>query len=882
MANLTNCTGGAAAALIPFDPLSLCNPDGSDSLIGLPCSSSIVGNIFLIAVYGILLGMGAKWISEGSDLLLEVWGPGLVGGLLLPTLGALPDALVIAMSVIQSTDPAKLQDDLNVGMGTLVGSNVVLLTIPWSMALAYGKVPMDRRSGGTLSAQYKKFHNNQGLFLQDQGGETTTPAKTETKTKTIAASSASSSGSPGIASNEQNSLPSVSSSSSSSSSSDSSSSSGSSSSSDEEHRENYLIGDDTFQMPTMGAKTQRSMLRRRKRRRNRKKARRDGRPRPSRTKRTTPKTTATITTTNNITTLPIISEDVEAEHSQHDADDESEEEDEQEEKEDAVQVVVEMTENKQDEELLDINALKTGGDEDAAAAAAASTPWWKRHDFWCMTGVTIQSETKLNAIFMMGSLLPLVVVQGVAFAGNKEATRIGAIVAVFCCVLTFIWYSYYTIRDPIVQATKRKMIIKKYNGLRFVESIKKRFESGYQETKEGDLGGVGSENDPLLQASDRQYLASRYSVTSRNLNVRRHRGGENGMGVGGGGSGGGSSSSSSHRGSLGGHGLRQRTLARRKSGFNTTVDQLFRDFKKNDPIKRALHIQKKQQKQDKIQTYQDAIVERFEESSIQAPKNTSVTTSTTTTTTTTTTTSTNSSTKAMASSKNDDNTIIMKRQGTLDVLFGRGEEEQQQQQQKKTETNKDVANAVKNEETKVESTAITTKAEETVTVAVNSKNKNKNNKIMRRLQSENMLSTNQQSATSDSNKQKTRTNSGIVYDRSRRRRSSSNSCNPRPFISQSLEASLLNQKDVKQAKKNGAAKSTVNALANISLFNLRMVRNMDDIRKEFHQAKDTAVKLSKIGDGKKVEQGTHAYTSSIGTFILTHCLACFFFILTSL
>jgi Ca2+/Na+ antiporter len=135
--NGTNCS-----TAVPFDPLSICNPDGSGSLIQLPCSASILGNIFLIALYGYFLGVGAKWISEGSDMLLEVWGPGVVGGLLLPTLGALPDALVIAMSVLQATDPATLQDDLNVGMGTLVGSNVVLLTIPWCMALGFGKVPL--------------------------------------------------------------------------------------------------------------------------------------------------------------------------------------------------------------------------------------------------------------------------------------------------------------------------------------------------------------------------------------------------------------------------------------------------------------------------------------------------------------------------------------------------------------------------------------------------------------------------------------------------------------------------------------------------------------------------------------------------------------------
>ena len=145
MTNLTNCTGSGAAAVL--DPLSLCNPDGF-----LPCSSSIFGNFLLIIIYGTLLGVGAKWISEGSERLQEIWGAGIVGGLLLPVLGAGPDALVIGMSVMLSTDPATLQDDLNVGMGTLVGSNVVLLTIPWALSLWLGNVPM---VGNPLTAQYE-------------------------------------------------------------------------------------------------------------------------------------------------------------------------------------------------------------------------------------------------------------------------------------------------------------------------------------------------------------------------------------------------------------------------------------------------------------------------------------------------------------------------------------------------------------------------------------------------------------------------------------------------------------------------------------------------------------------------------------------------------
>lgn len=39
--------------------------------------------------------VAATYLSGGSELLLEILGPGVVGGLFLPMLGALPDAMLI-------------------------------------------------------------------------------------------------------------------------------------------------------------------------------------------------------------------------------------------------------------------------------------------------------------------------------------------------------------------------------------------------------------------------------------------------------------------------------------------------------------------------------------------------------------------------------------------------------------------------------------------------------------------------------------------------------------------------------------------------------------------------------------------------------------------
>lgn len=61
----------------------------------LPCTTTVFGNMFLVLTYGFLMFKAATFLSAGSELLLEIMGPGLVGGLLLPILGALPDALLV-------------------------------------------------------------------------------------------------------------------------------------------------------------------------------------------------------------------------------------------------------------------------------------------------------------------------------------------------------------------------------------------------------------------------------------------------------------------------------------------------------------------------------------------------------------------------------------------------------------------------------------------------------------------------------------------------------------------------------------------------------------------------------------------------------------------
>ncbi|MFS7994562.1 putative EF-hand domain, sodium/calcium exchanger membrane region, EF-hand domain pair [Helianthus anomalus] len=104
----------------------------------MPCTTSVLGNLFLISVYGYLMFLAATYLSAGSELMLEILGPGIVGGLFLPILGALPDALLILVSGL-SGSPETAQDQVSVGMGLLAGSTVMLLTLIWGSCIIIGK-----------------------------------------------------------------------------------------------------------------------------------------------------------------------------------------------------------------------------------------------------------------------------------------------------------------------------------------------------------------------------------------------------------------------------------------------------------------------------------------------------------------------------------------------------------------------------------------------------------------------------------------------------------------------------------------------------------------------------------------------------------------------
>ncbi|KAJ9170853.1 hypothetical protein P3X46_018918 [Hevea brasiliensis] len=121
----------------------------------LPCATTVLGNIFLIIAYGYLMFLSAKLLSDGSEILLQILGPGIIGGLFLPVLSSLPDvAIMLASGLSGSKETA--QSQVSVGMGLTAGSTVLLLTLLWGSCLIVGKCDI-QGSVAVDSKEAKRF-----------------------------------------------------------------------------------------------------------------------------------------------------------------------------------------------------------------------------------------------------------------------------------------------------------------------------------------------------------------------------------------------------------------------------------------------------------------------------------------------------------------------------------------------------------------------------------------------------------------------------------------------------------------------------------------------------------------------------------------------------
>ena len=117
--------------------------------------------------YGVTLGYGAKMISDGAEGLLDLGvAPALIGGVVLPVSGVVPDSMMILVSGLGDKETAQKQ--ISVGMGTLAGSTVLLLTVAWGVSLIVGRV--DLVSAPTCHGLVANSENQcTGFSLSKQG-----------------------------------------------------------------------------------------------------------------------------------------------------------------------------------------------------------------------------------------------------------------------------------------------------------------------------------------------------------------------------------------------------------------------------------------------------------------------------------------------------------------------------------------------------------------------------------------------------------------------------------------------------------------------------------------------------------------------------------------
>lgn len=111
----------------------------------------------LILVYGYILCTASGWIGDGSELLLLIPSvAGVVGSVVLPILGAVPDGAIVLFSGMGPD----AQNQLNIGIGALAGSTVMLLTVPWALCIIAGRVHLDAKGQGLYNAR-PKLRDNQ-------------------------------------------------------------------------------------------------------------------------------------------------------------------------------------------------------------------------------------------------------------------------------------------------------------------------------------------------------------------------------------------------------------------------------------------------------------------------------------------------------------------------------------------------------------------------------------------------------------------------------------------------------------------------------------------------------------------------------------------------
>ncbi|CAN8077028.1 unnamed protein product [Agarophyton chilense] len=143
--------------------------------------SGFIQVIMLLCVYGFVLYTASQLIANGSELLLMVPSlRGIVGSVVLPILGAVPDGAIVLFSGLGEN----AQEELSVGVGALAGSTSMLLTIPWFLSILAGRVNL-RPGGVPMYRQRPKLSPPNNLDLDRTGIEAKGMVQTAGRTMLI-------------------------------------------------------------------------------------------------------------------------------------------------------------------------------------------------------------------------------------------------------------------------------------------------------------------------------------------------------------------------------------------------------------------------------------------------------------------------------------------------------------------------------------------------------------------------------------------------------------------------------------------------------------------------------------------------------------------------
>ncbi|XP_057764345.1 sodium/calcium exchanger NCL1-like [Salvia miltiorrhiza] len=129
----------------------------------LPCAENAAGYIFLIVVYQVLLVVGGRLISSGSEMLLHITGAGKFGGIIFRILMVLPSMMFMILSGIFSSKEGA-QSQVAVGVSIYAGITVFSLTIQWGMCMIYGKIDLNT----TPNASPSKILKDTGVKIDDK------------------------------------------------------------------------------------------------------------------------------------------------------------------------------------------------------------------------------------------------------------------------------------------------------------------------------------------------------------------------------------------------------------------------------------------------------------------------------------------------------------------------------------------------------------------------------------------------------------------------------------------------------------------------------------------------------------------------------------------